>query len=518
MTGLDVDYKEPSKSKWKSCLILVQDCGHSRKFEWAFLGLYAFLLALLTARHVMWFDEVQAWLIARNSTSIADLFYNLRSEGHPALWYMLLYIPAHISWNPVSIQAINYLFSVVEAWLILSARKLPWSIRALAIFSYYGFYQYAVYARSYMLAMLLLTAAARCLLGEREHRKLAVLFLALSINTHVFAIPIAAALAVQMFYPSKLNSRKNLGMLFRDFEFWATSAVLLASVCASYFTVRQSANASTPQYAAAQHSTPYYFLSTESQAWRALIGPNHLTDRLYDWLASHHRPIVPIAVLSLALILLLAAALRTAQARSILFVAFSLEFLAIAETVHQPRTHHLGLIFLVFILALLIDAYTAPNINSRPWLSRPVAFAVVLAILSLQALEAASSYRAEWSHLSMAKATGSWLKQTGFSKNPLVMEGNYEGAAVLTYMERSSAYYPACSCVTSFVVWSEGRGKNRMVTEDELEGLSRSSPLPVIVVSGTELPPETLKSLRLQELRAFSGVMAEGSFYVYQRL
>jgi hypothetical protein len=178
---------------------MVQDRERSRTFEWSFLGLYALLLALVTSRYSMGYDEMQAWLIARDSNSLASLFHNMRYEAHPALSHLILYIPAHISWNPVCMQVINYVFAVAEAWLILSARKLHWSIRALAIFSFYGFYRYGVFPRNYMLAMLLLTAAARCLLAERQHRKLAILFLALSINTHFFAIPIAAILFLQMF-------------------------------------------------------------------------------------------------------------------------------------------------------------------------------------------------------------------------------------------------------------------------------------------------------------------------------
>ncbi|EKD89645.1 MAG: hypothetical protein ACD_33C00018G0001, partial [uncultured bacterium] len=34
--------------------------------------------------HDMWRDEIQSWLIARDSISIFDLFRNLRYEAHPA--------------------------------------------------------------------------------------------------------------------------------------------------------------------------------------------------------------------------------------------------------------------------------------------------------------------------------------------------------------------------------------------------------------------------------------------------
>src|SRR5690242_13054728 len=56
------------------------------------LAIVFFVLCLLrTLAHVMWRDELQAWMIARESHSLAELFYNARYEGHPALWFLLLY-------------------------------------------------------------------------------------------------------------------------------------------------------------------------------------------------------------------------------------------------------------------------------------------------------------------------------------------------------------------------------------------------------------------------------------------
>jgi hypothetical protein len=503
--------------------VTAQNCWRSRVFEWSFLGLYVFLLALVSSRHAMGGDEMQAWLIARDSNSLADLFHAMRYEGHPALWQLILYIPAHISWNPVTMQVINYVFAVSEAWLILSARKLHWFIRALTAFSFVVFYQYGLHARNYMLAMLLLTAAARCLLGARQHRKLGILFIALSINTHFFAIPIAAVLFIQMYCLPRLKSWKGPGGLFRDFEFQAASLVLIASVLAAYLTVRPPTDGYTPQYDFDHRSLPYYFLATESQAWQGLIPNNRLLAHAGDWLASHHHLVGICAAvgLSLALFLIVALALRTVQARSMFLTASALEILAMGVTVHRPQIHHLGLIFVAFILALLIDAYAAPSGISRPWLPNSASLTVILVVLSLQTWKAATLSWFEWSLKNPAdQAAISWLSQSRLDKNPLiVMTPDLSGTELIGYLERSTVYYPACRCVGSFIVFRAGRDMDRVVTVDELDGISRTSQLPVIIISGSELPTETLRSLGMREIRAFSKRSAWGdTFYVYQRL
>src|SRR4051812_4217393 len=53
------------------------------------LALYVALLAWGLARHEIWRDEAQAWLLARSSASPLALLRAMRYEGHPALWHLL---------------------------------------------------------------------------------------------------------------------------------------------------------------------------------------------------------------------------------------------------------------------------------------------------------------------------------------------------------------------------------------------------------------------------------------------
>jgi hypothetical protein len=498
-------------------LAVAQQRIWNRAFEWSSLALFAVLLGLVTTRHEMWRDEVQAWLIARDSTSLPNLFHNMRYEGHPALWQLILFVPAHLSQNPVGIQVINYVFAVVEAWLILSARKVPWFIRILTAFSFFVFYQYGAVARNYMLAMLLLTAAARCLLEERQHRKLALVLLALAINTHFFAIPIALLFALQMFFLARLRCRKDIGKLFRDFGSLMASALLLVTVAVSYCTMRPPHDSYTPHYGLEHHSLVYYFQASDSQVLQLFFPPIHFTAHLYDWLAP--RPATTAAV-SILLFLLLAAAFRTALARYGFLIASALEYLIIVVTLHKPTPYHFGMIFVVFILALLIDFYAPPNPDAGRWLPKPVALAVFVAFLALQTWRSVKASEADWQFpFSGAEQTSSWLQHAGLDKYPLVVQPDFGGAALLGYLEQKTAYYPTCRCVGSFTVWKTGRDPDRVVSENELESLSRAHRSPVIVVSGWELPEATSRGLGLRMLWTSPGDSLAGErFYVYERI
>jgi len=73
--------------------------------------------------HDMWRDELQAWMIARNSHSLAELYFNLRYESHPPLWYWLLMLIQRFSLNPISMQWAALSIASMNAWLVLRFSK-----------------------------------------------------------------------------------------------------------------------------------------------------------------------------------------------------------------------------------------------------------------------------------------------------------------------------------------------------------------------------------------------------------
>ena len=72
----------------------------------AFL-VYCALVVCMIAMHGMWLDELQPWCVARDSSSLMDLYHNTRFEGHPPLWYVLLFVITRFSDNPVLMQVLH---------------------------------------------------------------------------------------------------------------------------------------------------------------------------------------------------------------------------------------------------------------------------------------------------------------------------------------------------------------------------------------------------------------------------
>ena len=49
------------------------------------VALFATVATVVLARHEMWMDELNPWVIARDAHSLRELFFNMRFEPHPAL-------------------------------------------------------------------------------------------------------------------------------------------------------------------------------------------------------------------------------------------------------------------------------------------------------------------------------------------------------------------------------------------------------------------------------------------------
>lgn len=139
--------------------------GQKKYLEWLVFGLYCISLILISSFHEPWYDEAEAWQMARGG-SLQDLLFRIpHYEGHPSLWYLLLAIPAKLGVPyEIGLKGVALLAALPYGWLILFHAPFPKWIRLLLPFHYFLFYQYGVISRPYgwsVLCFLLMAMAFR---------------------------------------------------------------------------------------------------------------------------------------------------------------------------------------------------------------------------------------------------------------------------------------------------------------------------------------------------------------------
>ena len=122
------------------------------------LGLLLLLQIALIVSHSPWRDELQAFLLVRDSPGIGGLFANLRYEGHPGLWYLLLGVVEAVVRSPAALKLAQIVIALSVAALVWRrAPFAPW-VKLLILAGYFPLFEYGVIARSYGLGELLLFA------------------------------------------------------------------------------------------------------------------------------------------------------------------------------------------------------------------------------------------------------------------------------------------------------------------------------------------------------------------------
>ena len=163
------------------------------------LTIIFFCLGLISiVNHSMWRDEVNVWLITRDSNSLPDLFKNIKYEGHPGLWYICLYLLNKITYNPVIMQAFHVLLATGFVYIFLKYSPFNKTQKILFIFGYFPFSEYLVISRNYAIGILLLFGF--CALYPT--RKKSYLFLSIILfflaNSNAYCLFISIALGVTL--------------------------------------------------------------------------------------------------------------------------------------------------------------------------------------------------------------------------------------------------------------------------------------------------------------------------------
>jgi len=161
--------------------------------------LFALVVLIVSAAHEPWRDEVVPLSIARNTASLREMIEQLRFEGHPILWYLILrdtYAIVGQTW----VLKIASVGSAIGAIVLFMRSPLALWLKTLFAFSFVPLYQMSVVSRPYGLGMLLLFAFCSLYPRRRERPIALALVLAALTNTHLFGAILALAAGASLLF------------------------------------------------------------------------------------------------------------------------------------------------------------------------------------------------------------------------------------------------------------------------------------------------------------------------------
>ncbi len=162
--------------------------------------LYTALLALAVHQHILWADEAQSWLLARDNSLHDLLFLRLHYEGAPALWPLLLWCAIRLHLPYAGLNWLSAALALPGIFLLLRFSPFPRLFRWLLPFTFFLAYQYAVIARPYVLFPALLFALAAVYRSTRPRPLLFAVVAGLLANVGLHAAILAGIFALLYVY------------------------------------------------------------------------------------------------------------------------------------------------------------------------------------------------------------------------------------------------------------------------------------------------------------------------------
>jgi hypothetical protein len=185
-------------------------------WQWFFFALLQIFNFYQIIHHAMWRDELQIWSIVRESSSLSELFHNMRYDGFPPLWYLCLWGLSFISTSPLTMQLFHYACSFVAQFLVMSRAPFSWGMKLAIVAGYFISFEYCIISRAYVLGVLLLFLLCSYRVHLANHPLLRGAILGLLANTSVYGAILSIAFVADELWVAFGNRKKYTSPPFRS--------------------------------------------------------------------------------------------------------------------------------------------------------------------------------------------------------------------------------------------------------------------------------------------------------------
>lgn len=309
---------------------------------------YCVLTGYSINHHELWGDELHSWNIAKASNSFADLLSNTRYEGHPPLWYTILWTVSKFTHHPGSIQVIHLVIACLIAFLVLFFSPFPLLTKLLIPFGYFFLFEYSVLCRNYAIGILM--AFCICIIMSRNFKGKTVLYyclLFLLSNSHLLALVLAASIHLYFLFSLKEQGKSKRSLLVHVLT---SMAIFIPSV---FFILPPSDSSLNTNFWLSRWSANQLFSILQAPLRSFIPIPkwseyhfwdtNFLVGKTTNWF---------IPIISGTLILLASIVLKKNKKSLYLFLCNFLLIVLLSFIIPFTNARHVGFIFIGFLVAL----------------------------------------------------------------------------------------------------------------------------------------------------------------------
>jgi hypothetical protein len=474
------------------------------------LALAFFLIQLI--HHQMWRDELNVFGIVQASPTLSLLFQHLHYEGHPAVWYLLVWIAAH--WLPTAavLRAVQACVGIAILSLIGLASPFTRTEKALLFASYFVSFEYTVLSRTYGVCFLACLVYLWIRFRVPHNVLVHALILGVLANTDVIGCFLSLGFVCQYAIAAFRNKQAYFD---RKYLIAAATYLLLVGICVwCVWPARDTSWRTTGHIFARAGDFRHYI----SAAVNYLVMPffpiatDHYPARFWNPLALQHPTFYTLCLPPIVGAYWLV--FRRDRDLLAMFAVVALLGIGFASFVFMGNMRNFGVTFTAFVAALWMQR--GRGITRLP--------RAATALLVLSGTGGALAAAAQWTHpFSNAETAARWLENSPWSDAVLIGTPDTSLASLAELLGKP-VYMLDCRCSDTYL-WFSRRRDNfdaRTMPEDIAEAVARTKAgrkLLVLVepITNGQVQRLTKLNLRVEPVARFTGAEVwQEDYFLYE--
>lgn len=468
-----------------------------------FSGLLFFIFFCLgfigILNHAMWRDELNPWLIARDSNSLVELFQNIKYEGHPGLWYICLYLLNQFTHNPIAMQIIHLILATSFIYIFLRFSPFTRWQKVLFSFGYLPFYEYLLISRNYIIGILLLSAFCALYNTRKKSYLILSLLLFMLANANAYCLFISLALGLALIVEYSLREQLAESLSASRTNIILSLAIFFLGIAVSLAQLIPPADST---------------LQGGLAGWTLHFDMRHLAKALIRIWNSYIVILVPgdsnievflFAVLALGLFFFVSTVLIRKPIALFIYTVGTLEILLFTYVKFLGSARHYGHLYILLIVSLWIASYYPKSylllqpLTNRSRMIQPISTVwlkftqkyqtiFMMIILSAQLAGGIVAFSRDLVvPYSATRATARYIQSQHLENKFMVGSRDATISPLCGYLNRQ-IYYPERQGLGSFVLFNSQRQEVDAATVlAQVSQLLQQKPEPILLILNNEL-------------------------------
>jgi hypothetical protein len=438
---------------------------------WFIIIIFSVLGLIGILNHSMWRDELNPWLIVRDSKSFEELVANIHYEGHPVLWYFSLAILRKVVDNPIIMQIFHLAITVTSVAVFCLYSPFNYRQKFLFSFGFFPFYEYLLISRNYAFSMLFVFVFCTIFSSRKKTYTSLAILLGLLANSSAYGLLVSFSLALTLLAEFCFDSehRQQYFSQSQKYDLFLSIAIIIFSFILSVYIL-------TPPIDS-------YLHGGLNNGWIVTLDIRHFLrsiGRIFGSylliIPAHKKWIDLIACALITLFIIVLTLLKLSKKPVPLFfyilgncVIFAFTYL---RFLGMPR--HFGHLYLVLIAALWLASYYQDSLvllnkfsvrpNSIVFVNKWHHIALMLILYTQFAGGIYSFSRDLIVPFSASRETAQYIQKSGLNNELIVASRDANMAPLSGYLHRKF-YYPQLQQMGSFTLFKKGR---KDVEQDEI--------------------------------------------------